>query len=51
MLVFSMPDLRFPRDFSAMSRDLSSAFNLDFVTEIGQVCLGVGLGLVPDPNP
>ncbi len=51
MLVFSMPDLRFPPDFSAMSRDLSSAFNLDFVTEIGQVWLGVGLGLDPDPNP
>ena len=26
----------FPPDFSAMSRDLSSAFNLDFVTETGQ---------------
>ena len=46
-----MAGLEFPPDFSTMSRDLSSAFNLDFVTEIGQVWLGVGLGLDPDPNP
>ena len=38
MLVFSMAGLEFPPDFSTMSRDLSSAFNLDFVTEIGEVC-------------
>ena len=42
MLVFSMPDLRFPPDFSAMSRDLSSAFNLDFVTEIGEANCSLG---------
>ena len=33
-----MPDLSFPPEFRAMSRGFSSAFNLDFVTEIGEVC-------------
>ena len=38
-----MPDLEFPPEFRAMSRNLRSAFNLDFVTEIGQAWLGVAL--------
>ena len=35
-LAGSMPDIEFPPEFSEMSRSLSSAFNLDFVTETGE---------------
>ena len=31
-----MPDIEFPPEFSAMSRGLSSAFNLDFLTDVGE---------------
>ena len=41
-LVGSMPDLEFPPAFTQMSRSLSSAFNLDFLTDIGESNCSLG---------
>ena len=41
-LAGSMPDLTFPPEFSEMSRSLSSAFNLDFVTDVGEANCSLG---------
>jgi hypothetical protein len=37
-----MPDLTFPPEFGEMSRTLSSAFNLDFVTDVGEANCSLG---------
>jgi len=41
-LAGSMPDLTFPPEFGEMSRTLSSAFNLDFVTDVGEANCSLG---------
>jgi hypothetical protein len=41
-LTSSMPELEFPPEFSEMSRSISSAFNLDFVTETGESNCSLG---------
>ena len=51
-LAGSMPDIEFPPEFSEMSRSLSSAFNLDFVTETGESdCSNPNPSLSPRANP
>ena len=52
-LAGSMPDIRFPPEFSRMSDSLSGAFNLDFVTETGEPNGSNPLNPTPTsrPNP
>jgi len=38
----SMPDIEFPVEFTEMSRSLSSAFNLDFLTDTGSANCSLG---------